>query len=178
VIRHPLLRAAQAAAASAALALVVARATASPGAVSFSLAAVGERERSDGAWDGVDLLHAPKSMVDRFQLNLTPETDARALLEAQAPDGSWDRLYQGTLKGRRNYALPAPHSFFAVQGTARVRLTISRMSGPPLEPSPATALAIEDGPPLPLSDGAPFRVTRTRFTSARAAQLELRLHGW
>ena len=178
MIRHPLLRTAQAVAALAACALVAARATAiKPEAVSFTLAVLGERERSDGAWDGVDLLRTPAGSVDRFQLNLTPDTDARALLEAQASDGTWERLYLGTLAGHRDYALPAPHAFFAVQGRVRVRLTLSRMSAPPAEPLPAMVFGIDTGPPFPLSDGAPFRVTRTRFTSGRAASLELHLRG-
>ena len=181
MIRHPLLRTAQAVAALAAGALVATRAAGKAGvrpeATSFSLAVLGERERSDGAWEGVDLLHAPAGAVDRFQLNLTPDTDVRALLEAQASDGTWERLYLGTLAAHRDYALPAPHAFFAVQGSARVRLTLSRVSAPPADPSPAMAFSVNTGPPLPLSDGAPFRVTRTRFASGRAALLELHVRG-
>src|SRR5579862_5643116 len=152
MIRHPFLRAAQAVAASAAAAFVAARAAEvahRPAAVQFSLAAVGERERADGSWEGADLLRDPAAAVDRFQLTLTPDTDARALIEAQAPDGSWERLYLGTLAGHREYALPAPHAFFGVQGEVRVRVTLSRVHAKAAEPREAVAGEIEGGPPLP-----------------------------
>jgi len=176
MIRHPLLRAAQSVAASAAIALVAVRP--SPAAnVSFTLAAMGERERVDGSWEGVDLLRGWAQPIDRFQLTLTPDTDVRARVDAEAADGSWDALYQGTLAGHRHYALPAPHSFFGVQGDARVRVTLSRIHAPPSEPQRAVASAVESGPPLPLSDGTPFRLTRVRYSADRGATLELRLRG-
>src|SRR5438874_2570994 len=109
MIRHPLLRAAQSVAASAAIALVAVRPAPATN-VRFSLAAMGERERPDGSWEGVDLLRGRAEPIDRFQLTLTPETDARAQVEAQAADGSWEPLYEGTLAGHRGYALPAPHA--------------------------------------------------------------------
>jgi hypothetical protein len=180
MIRHPFLRVAQAILASVAGALVAVQtseAARRPSAVSFSLAAVGERERADGSWEGVDLLRQSQGAVERFQLTLTPDTDARALLEAQAPDGAWERLYLGTLAGHRDYALPAPHAFFGVQGEVRLRLTISRVHAPAARPLPALMGATEAGPPLPLSDGAPFRAGRARLSSERAATVELRVRG-
>jgi hypothetical protein len=174
-IRHPLLRAARSVAASAAVALVAVR-PAPDSRVGFSLAAMGERERLDGSWEGVDLLRGWAQPIDRFQLTLTPDTDVSARVEAQAADGSWERLYQGTLAGHRQYALPAPHSFFGVQGNARVRVTLSRIHAPPSEPQTAVASTIESGPPLPLSDGSPFRPTRVRYSADRGAMLELQLH--
>lgn len=176
MIRHPLLRAVQAAAASAASALALVHA-APAAAVGFTLAAVGERERPDGSWEGVDLLRDPSRAVDRFQLTLASDTDARALVEAQSPGGGWDRLYAGTLAGHRAYALPAPHAFFGVQGEARVRITLSRFHAPAGAVISAVPGAIESGPPLPLSDGAPFRAGRARFNGQRAAQLEISLRG-
>jgi hypothetical protein len=159
-------------------ALVTARSMARPPvAVGFAVSAVGERERADGSWDGIDLLRGGAAAVERFQLTLTPDTDVRALLEAQSPDGSWERLYLGTLAGHRDYALPAPHAFFGVQGDARVRLTLSRVHAPPAEPRDAVAGEVEAGPPLPLSDGAPFRASRVRFSSDGAARLALHFHG-
>jgi hypothetical protein len=148
-----------------------------PAEVRFSVAAVGERERGDGSWEGTDLLRGPAAAIERFQLTLTPDTDVRALLEAQSADGSWERLYLGTLAGHRDYALPAPHSFFGVQGDARVRLTLSRVHAPAAEPRDALAGEVESGPPLPLSDGAPFRASRVRFSSDGAARLTLRVRG-
>src|SRR4051812_42531877 len=99
MIRHPLLRAAQAMAVAAAGALLAVRPSAAPPptATRFSLSVLGERERPDGGWEGADLLRDATTAVDRFQLTLTPETDARALVEAQGPDGAWERLYLGTL---------------------------------------------------------------------------------
>jgi hypothetical protein len=176
MIRHPLLRAAQSVAASAAIALVAVRP--SPAAnVRFSLAAMGERERLDGSWEGVDLLRGQAEPIDRFQLTLTPDTDVRARVEAQAADGSWEPLYQGTLAGHRQYALPAPHSFFGVQGNARVRVILSRIHAPISEPQAAVASTAESGPPLPLSDGSPFRPTRVHYSADRTATLDLRLPG-
>jgi len=175
-IRHPVLRAAQSVAASAAIALVAVR-PAPDSRVGFSLAAMGERERLDGSWEGVDLLRGWAQPIDRFQLTLTPDTDVSARVEAQAADGAWERLYQGILAGHRQYALPAPHSFFGVQGNARVRVTLSRIHAPPSEPQMAVASTIESGPPLPLSDGSPFRPTRVRYSADRTATMELHLHG-
>jgi hypothetical protein len=176
MIRHPLLRAAQSVAASAAIALVAVRPF--PAAnVRFSLAAMGERERVDGSWEGVDLLRGQAEPIDRFQLTLTPDTDVRARVEAQAVDGSWEPLYQGTLAGHRQYALPAPHSFFGVQGNARVRLILSRIHAPSSEPQPAVASTAESGPPLPLSDGSPFHPTRVLYSADRTATVDLHLHG-
>ena len=176
MIRHPLLRAVQSVAASAAVALVAVR-PAPAADVRFTLLAMGERERPDGSWEGVDLLRGQAEPIDRFQLTLTPETDARARVEAQAADGSWEQLYQGTLAGHRQYALPAPHSFFGVQGNARVRVTLSRIHAPISEPQTAVPSTVESGPPLPLSDGSPFRAARVRYSADRTAILELRLHG-
>ena len=176
MIRHPLLRAAQSVAASAAIALVAVRP--SPAAnVRFSLAAMGERERLDGSWEGVDLLRGGAEPIDRFQLTLTPDTDMRARIEAQAADGSWEPLYQGTLAGHREYALPARHSFFGVQGNAPVRVTLARIHAPISEPQAAVASTAESGPPLPLSDGSPFRPSRVHYSAERTATLELRLQG-
>jgi hypothetical protein len=180
MMRHPFLRVVQAILASAAGALFAAQssdAARRPAAVGFLLAAVGEREGADGSWEGVDLLREPRAPVDRFQLTLTPDTDVRALLEAQGADGAWERLYRGTLAAHRDYALPAPHVFFGVQGDARLRLTISRVRAPPSSPLPALSGATEAGPPLPLSDGAPFRSGRERFSSERAALVELHVRG-
>jgi len=176
MIRHPLLRAAQSVAASAAVALVAVR-PAPAANVRFSLAAMGERERPDGSWEGVDLLRGWAEPIDRFQLTLTPDTDVRARVEAQAAGGSWEPLYQGTLGGHRQYALPAPHSFFGVQGNVRVRVTLSRIHGPLVEPQPAVASTAESGPPLPLSDGSPFRPARVRYSADHSATLELAIHG-
>jgi hypothetical protein len=176
MIRHPLLRAAQSVAASAAIALVAVR-PAPAANVGFSLLAMGERERLDGSWEGVDLLRGRAEPVDRFQLTLTPDTDVRARIEAQATDGTWERLYQGTLAGHRQYALPAPHSFFGVQGDVRVRVTLSRIHAPPAEPRPAVASTVESGPPLPLSDGSPFRPARVRYSADSTANFELLVHG-
>jgi hypothetical protein len=176
MIRHPLLRAAQSVAASAAIALVAVR-PAPAANVRFSLAAMGERERLDGSWEGVDLLRGWAEPIDRFQLTLTPDTDVRARVEAQATDGTWEPLYQGTLAAHRQYALPAPHSFFGVQGDVRVRLTLSRIHAPIVEPQPAVASTAESGPPLPLSDGSPFRPARVHYSADRTATLELQLHG-
>ena len=72
MIRHPLLRAAQSVAASAAIALVAVRPAPSAN-VRFSLVAMGERERLDGSWEGVDLLRGWAQPIDRFQLTLTPD---------------------------------------------------------------------------------------------------------
>jgi hypothetical protein len=144
-------------------------------AVAFSLAAIGERERSDGSWEGADLLRDSTPGIDRFQLTLTPDDEVRLLVESQSPDGSWERLYLGTLEAHRDYALPAPHTFFGVQGDARVRLTVSR--GKSQTPVPALAGELHQGPPLPLSDRAPFRASRVRFSAASAAAVELSLHG-
>jgi hypothetical protein len=176
MIRHPLLRAAQSVAASAAIALVAVR-PAPASSVQFQLAAMGERERLDGSWEGVDLLHGWSEPIDRFQLTLTPATDARALVESRGADGSWERLYEGTLAAHRDYALPAPHSFFGVQGNARVRVTLSRLHAPPSEPQAAIVSSVEAGPPLPLSDGSPFRPARIRYAADRSAAVELPLHG-
>ena len=176
MIRHPLLRAAQSVAASAAIALVAVR-PAPAANVRFSLLAMGERERPDGSWEGVDLLRGWAEPIDRFQLTLTPDTDVRARVEAQAPDGSWEPLYQGTLAGHRQYALPAPHSFFGVQGNARIRVTLSRMHAPISEPQAAVASTAESGPALPLSDGSPFRPARVRYSADRTATLDLQVHG-
>ncbi|MFL5436979.1 MAG: hypothetical protein ACJ784_20890 [Myxococcales bacterium] len=176
MIRHPLLRAAQSVAASAAIALVAVR-PAPAANVRFSLAAMGERERPDGSWEGVDLLRGWAEPIDRFQLTLTPDTDLRARVEAQAADGSWEPLYQGTLAGHRQYALPAPHSFFGVQGEVRVRVTLSRIHAPATEPQPAVASTAESGQPLPLSDGSPFRPARVRYSADRTATFELQVHG-
>jgi hypothetical protein len=176
MIRHPVLRAAQSVAASAAIALVAVR-PAPDSRVGFSLAAMGERERLDGSWEGVDLLRGWAQPIDRFQLTLTPDTDVRARVEAQGGDGSWDRLYDGTLARHRQYALPAPHSFFGVQGNARVRVTLSRIHAPASEAQTAVASTVESGPPLPLSDGSPFRPTRVRYSADRGTTLVLQLHG-
>jgi hypothetical protein len=176
MIQHPFLRAAQSVAASAAIALVAVR-PAPAADVRFSVAAMGERERLDGSWEGVDLLRGGAEAIDRFQLTLTPDTDVRARIEAQAADGSWEPLYQGTLAGHRVYALPAPHSFFGVQGDARLRVTLSRIHAPPSDPQTAVASTVESGPSLPLSDGSPFRPTRVRYSADRTATLRLHLHG-
>lgn len=145
--------------------------------VGFSLAAVGERERAEGSWEGADLLRDATVAIDRFQLTLNADDEVRLLVEAQSsPDGSWERLYLGTLLAHRDYALPAPHTFFGVQGNARVRLTVSRLrKWEP--PTPAHAGEIQLGPPLPLSDHTPFHAGRVRFGASRAATVELSLHG-
>jgi hypothetical protein len=147
-----------------------------PAAVGFSLAAVGERERADGSWEGADLMGDATVAIDRFQLTLTPDDEVRLLVEAQSPDGSWERLYLGTLLAHRDYALPAPQTFFGVQGNARVRLTVSRLRKWEA-PVAAHAGEIQQGPPLPLSDHTPFHANNVRFTAARAAMVELSLHG-
>jgi hypothetical protein len=147
-----------------------------PAAVDFSLAAIGERERADGSWEGADLLRDSTAKIDRFQLTLTPDDEVRLLVEAQSPAGSWERLYLGTLSAHRDYALPAPHTFFGVQGDARVRLTVSRLRKQ-TSATPALAGEIQQGPPLPLTDHTPFRVSRVRFSGEHASTVELSLHG-
>jgi hypothetical protein len=143
--------------------------------VGFALAATGERERPDGSWEGADVLRDATPAIDRFQLTLTPDQEVQLLLEAQSPEGRWERLYLGMLEAGRDYALPAPGAFFRIQGDARVRLTVSRDR--PEAATPALAGEVSQAPPLHLTDGAPFRGTRVHFSGALTAAVELSLHG-
>jgi hypothetical protein len=173
LIRHPLLRAGQAALSAAAIAV----ASSQPKA-GFVLAVLGEREQPDGSWEGADLLRNRSTRVDRFQLDLVPDTAVQVRLERQLDEGGpWLGVYEGPLEAHREYALPSPHAFFAVQGSGRIRLTVAapgrrrnraweRVATRPLAPVV-----------LPLSDGAPSSLSRRHFEADGEAVLELPVLG-
>lgn len=151
-----------------------------PGRVALAVTLLGERELPDGSWSGVDLLAQPYLPAERFQLTLRPERDLRLVVEAHAPDGTVQRLFpepgkSGTLAHGKSYALPAPASFFALEGEVRLVLTAS-----PMQPSPAEATQVRlgvraEGPALPLSDGARIPASVAALSAQGPLRLELSL---
>ncbi len=151
-----------------------------PGRVEFSLSLLGERELPDGSWAGADLLAHPSLHAQRFQLTLRPERDLRLVLEARAPDGTAQRIFpelgkEGVLAHGQTYALPGPQAFYALEGNVQLVLTASPVRPSSLPATPMRPGALEQGPSLPLSDGARVAVQSSRLSALGPLQLELNL---
>ena len=151
-----------------------------PGRVELSLALLGERELPDGSWQGADLLARPEAPAQRFQLTLRPDRDLRVVLEARAPDGTVARIFpapgkEGVLAHGQSYALPGPQAFYALEGKVLLVLTASPVRASSLPATLVRALALEPGPPLPLSDGARVQVQSARLAAQGPLRLELPL---
>ena len=147
----------------------------------FSLTALGERERADGSWEGVDLLAAQDPAVDRFQLTVRPEGDATLTIDARTDQG-WQRLFPapgqtGALRAGISYALPSPSSFYGLEGKVMLRVTLRRAGEHgAADPEPASS-DWKASRILPLSDGTRFPLFEHGFDPDRAAKVELLLHG-
>ncbi len=183
MIRHPFLVAFQlacaggiATAAHHAFAAERARAEAPLG---FSLAVLGESETPDGAWEGVDLLATPRKRAERVQLTLRPSQAARVTLDL-VEDGEVRRIYPALgqsplLAAGRSYALPAPSSFYEVDGDAHLRLTVAPAGLGESRGHPALAAPTGSTRRVryPLSDGAKFDVAQWQFETKGAGVVDL-----
>src|SRR4051794_5052349 len=59
---------------------------------SFTLSVVGEREREDGSWEGLDLLQSPDAQVERAQLQLRVLQPSRLYVDV-VDEGGPRRVY-------------------------------------------------------------------------------------
>jgi hypothetical protein len=143
------------------------------------LAVLGENERVDGSWEGVDLLRHPGEPVQRFQLSLRVEQRARVSLDVVEGE-EVARLFpeekrEAILDPGRWYALPSPRGFYELAGRVHLRVNVVPVGAESRGHEPAEPV----GPPstltFRLSDGAPFQTTRQAFTGRGATRLELQL---
>lgn len=186
MIRHPVLVAFQFACA-AAIAAVGHYATAAEKArdeapLTFALSVLGENENRDGAWEGVDLLADPGQRAERFQFTVRPDRAARVTLDV-LEEGGPRRLFPAlgqdpVLTKGRLYALPGPSEFYELDGSARLRLTVTPASAGPEAPEPRLAdpTGAATKARFPLSDGAKFDTSQRLFRARGAGMLELDLH--
>lgn len=182
-LRHPLLLLVEAVASAAAGGMMregFLRAEARGRApMEITVTVLGESERLDGSWEGVDLMANPDAAAQRFQVSLRVEKRARVSLDAvEGKDAS--RLFpqekrEAILEPGRWYAIPGPRTFYDLAGRVHLRLNVSPvdMAGAPFEPAdavgPASLVTFR------LSDGAPYQLTRQDFAARGAARLELDL---
>src|SRR5687768_1083355 len=95
MIRHPVLLALEVAAAVAVWGIARSSAAVSDDGqapLAFSVALLGENERPDGSWQGVDLLEEPGFPAQRFQLSVRVQQRARLSLDVVEGD-EVGRLY-------------------------------------------------------------------------------------
>ena len=185
MIRHPLLLVGQALC-GLAMAAVAQSASSRPAPqvepASFALALLGENERADGSWKGVDLGASADPRAQRFQINLRPATFVRASLDVVGPDGKMERLFPtfgktGLLDANKTYALPGPRAFYQLVGRSRLRLTITsaRVHGEP-KTSMATFRGVQRTRTLPLSDGSKVEVVERDFSAAESGSVDIDLN--
>lgn len=142
-----------------------------------ALSFLGQRERPDGSWEGVDLLRDNSARIQRAQLSLRLEHAAEVTLEAVDETGR-HTLYPppgspARLKADRTYAFPAPGSFYEVDGTARLRLTV-RPLGAMAPPAPLVASGGNAQPRRArLSDGARFEIDEQPFHAQGSGTIDL-----
>jgi len=154
-----------------------------PPAPTVWLTVLGEAERADGSWSGVDLLGGADRRVDRFQVTIRPEAAVHVRLEAVTAQGV-EPLYpahpgEAPLAAGRAVALPGPRSFFEIRGEARLRVVVS-----PADASGAAESALRPSGTsrmvhYPLTDGAAAQAIEQPFVldAGGPAALELPLHG-
>jgi hypothetical protein len=176
MIRHPFLRAFQILCAALAAALGLAASAPPDDTLKFSVTLLGERERPDGSWEGVDLMRAPQERVDRVQITVTVAQRAQAYLEAVTPAGA-ERVFPAlnddpTLKPDRVYAFPAPHSFYDVVGRSRLRLTLVPDGASHGAARPADIAGALGEDHYRLSDGLLFPATEQLFLGKGRTTLE------
>lgn len=175
MIRHPLLRLVQGALFGG-LALLgpVAPAPAAPEPLWFSVSVVGENEREDGSWSGVDLLRTPDAAVDRFQLTLSAPTDATAEVWSVGRTGEV-RLHESLVQLRRgrSYAFPSPTAFYELEGDAPLRIKVCRSGAQATRD--AAFQSVVGHAVYPLSDGAPAQVEEHLYAAEDCGEIRLRL---
>ncbi len=171
--RHRLLRVFQLCCAIAAALLAFfgpapSRAVASQRYQSFTLSVVGERERGDGSWEGVDLLSSPDQSVERAQLQLRVLRPSRVYVDV-LEEGGPRRLYPGVhepnvLRPGALYTLPGPTAFYEVRGQPTLRVTLQPLDDAAAPPEPAVRVGGSATVTGVLTDGAEVEVTEVPFT--------------
>lgn len=181
MIRHPILLAAEALCA-ALIALLgqlgMNRPKPQPAPLGFALTALGEEEQPDGSWQGADLLRTPGAPVDRFQLTIRPDAAAQLTIDVIDEAGA-HRLFpepgrDGTVTPGRVYALPSPHGFYELDGSARLRVALQppgTIARGPAQPLPDPAIVR----PYPLSDGSHFSAGERAYAAPEGGAVELEL---
>ncbi|HEY3447039.1 MAG TPA: hypothetical protein VGK67_11775 [Myxococcales bacterium] len=183
-MRHPALRLFQLlCAATVTVIAAIARPLPPPPERPVWMSVLGESERADGSWAGVDLLQTPDASIDRFQITLRPERAVRVRLEA-VTDGQTEQLYpahagDAVLGGGRSWAMPGPRSFFEVRGHARLRLVVAAENNSPGADIPARLSGAVHAVTLPLTDGSAAKIGERSLVVAAAGQavLEVPLYG-
>lgn len=183
-MRHPTLRLFQLLCAATVTALTAtARPLPAPPERPTWVSLLGEAERDDGSWWGVDLLQTPETRVDRFQVTVRPERAVRVRLEAFTANGV-EQLWpahagDAPIAAGRATALPGPRSFFELRGQARLRLVVAPVNAAAGEAIPARLSGEAHAVSYPLSDGSSARVGERSFltTAAGACVLEVPLLG-
>src|SRR5262249_29243954 len=144
-----------------------------------AVALLGETERPDGSWDGVDLVAHPLAPAQRFQVNVRVERRTRFSLDAiEGEDVARlfpDEQREIILEPGRWQPVAAPKSCYALAGRVRLRMNLA-----PIERFTTTAeLAEATGARAPitlrLSDGATFQTTRQTFEGKSRSRVEFDL---
>lgn len=151
----------------------------SQGPMDMTLAVLGENERADGSWEGVDLLRHPDRPAQRFQLSLRVERRARVSLDVVESE-EVARLFpeekrEAVLEPGRWYALPSPRGFYELAGRVHLRLNVVPVAVESSGYEPADPVGPPSTVTFRLSDGAPFQTTRQAFEGRGATRLELHL---
>ncbi len=186
--RHPLLRLLQLLCAATSV-LLAALAGARPRAAprpfhTFTMSLVGEREREDGSWEGVDLLTSPQASIERAQLQLRVQTPSRLYVDA-VEEGQVRALFpqvgeSNIVRPGALYAVPGPTAFYDVRGNPTLRVTLIPLSSEgedDNEAEPARRVGGLARVGMALTDGATFQVLEGAFRAQGAARLELPLAG-
>ena len=145
----------------------------------FALTVLGEHERADGSWQGVDALADPSQGVERFQITVRPQAAAQLTIDAVGEDGI-ERLFpapgqSGQLRADQGYALPSPHGFYELAGRARLRISVRPLGTADANLPPAAPLPEASMRPYPLTDGARFLASERGFTAPHGGKVELSL---
>lgn len=142
----------------------------------FTVSVVGQNEREDGSWAGVDVLRSAAIGVERFQLTLSSPSDATAEVWSVGRSGEV-RLHEAAVKLRkgRAYAFPSPTAFYELEGDAPLRIRVCLRGA---EGRRDAAFQSVVGTPLyPLSDGTPFQVEEHLYSAEDCGEIRLRLKG-